>query len=165
MTKSLCPQSTLLITNIATIIVIRKCELWVVLAIFTVCEFEDFCVPDVLPVTYNSAYVIAFLGVIIIRVAQGLSGQENNFFINALYFNVINISVVVMYAIDVFIWNPELLSKPLEGQGMAEVEAERVTVTEVDVYLQAAGENPLRESLKDEGQGDDIAYFNIGYRF
>lgn len=84
------------------------------LVIFSVCEFENFCLPDALPVTYQSAYVLSFLGVIIVRVAQGLSGQDNNFFINAVYFNVINISVVVMYAIDVFIWNPVPLSASME---------------------------------------------------
>ena len=140
-----------MITTAAYIFVFRKCELWVLLVIFTVCEFVDFCLPDALPITYNSAYVIAFLGAIIVRVAQGLSDQDNNFIINAVYFNVINCSVVGMYAIDVFIWNSAPLSKPLEGQKIAEVEAERVTVTEVDVYMQATVENPLRESLK-EGQ-------------
>jgi hypothetical protein len=129
--------------------VIRKCELWVLLAIFSVCEFEDFCLPDALPVTYHSAYLLAFLGVIVIRVAQGLSGQENNFILNAVYFNVINVSVTAMYAIDVFLWNPAPLPKSLDEEDVAEVEAERVTATEVDVYLQTTVDNPMRESLRD----------------
>ena len=127
----------------------RKCELWVLLAIISVCEFEDFCLPDALPVTYHSAYLLAFIGVIFIRVAQGLSGQENNFVLNAVYFNVINVSVTVMYAIDVFIWNPAPLPKSLDEEDMPEAEAESVTITEVDVYLQTTVDNPMRESLRD----------------
>ena len=56
--------------------------------------------------TYQSAYVVSFLLVILFRVVQGLSGQANSFEINAVYFNVINISVAIIYAIDVFILNP-----------------------------------------------------------
>eukprot|EP01036_Dinobryon_divergens_P036160 gene36160-47015_t len=98
-------------------------------------EFIDFCVPDALPITYISTYVISFMAVLVIRLIQGFLNLGNSSTINTEYILSTNITVTVMYALDVFVYNVKVEE---------ELYPERLTMG-MEVQIQGV-ENPLREN-------------------
>lgn len=109
--------------------------------IISVCELEDYCLPDALPITYHSAYILSFLGVVFIRISQALSGQEDNFAINALAVTTVNFTVIILYGLDAFVYNLNISKVESEDE-------ERSTVTDTEIHI-GAGRNTMGEIAKD----------------
>lgn len=81
--------------------------------------------------------MVSFLSVVIIRLSQAFSHQENNFEINTLFVNAINLTVVIFYGLDTHFYNVQ----------SDDVQTDRLTTSDVEVNLEGAN-NPLRESGK-----------------
>ena len=118
--------------------VYRKEGYYLIIVLICVNEFIDFCVPDALPITYVSTYVISFTAVLLIRLIQGFLNLESSSTINTEYIVSTNITVTVMYALDVFVYNVKVEE---------ELFPERLTMG-MEVQIQGV-ENPLRESVKE----------------
>eukprot|EP01036_Dinobryon_divergens_P033730 gene33730-43590_t len=112
---------------------------YLIIVLICVNEFIDFCVPDALPITYVSTYVISFTAVLVIRLIQGFLNLGGSSTINTEYIVSTNITVITMYALDVFVYNVKVEE---------EVYPERLTMG-MEVQIQGV-ENPLRESLKED---------------
>ena len=117
----------------------RKGALYLFTVLFSVNEIMDYCVPDALPITYTSTYIISFLSVLAIRLVQGFLDLGDSSAMNQFYILITNVIVTVTYALDVFVYN----IKAEEEQS----NPERFTWS-LDVQIQGV-ENPLRESIKE----------------
>jgi len=121
----------------------RKGALYLFTVLFSVNEIMDYCVPDALPITYTSTYIISFLSVLAIRLVQGFLDLGDSSAMNQFYILITNVIVTVTYALDVFVYN-------IKAEAEAEQEQsnpERFTWS-LDVQIQGV-ENPLRESIKE----------------
>ena len=103
-------------------------------------ELEDFCLPDALPITYLGSYIFSFVAIIMIRVAQAFTNNQNNFVINTFFVNVMNVTVLSLYGLDVYWYNVQ----PDTENGSVNA-AQRLATVDVEVRLEGA-ENPMRES-------------------
>jgi hypothetical protein len=105
----------------------------------------DYCVPDALPITYTSTYIISFLSVLAIRLVQGFLDLGDSSAMNQFYILITNVIVTVTYALDVFVYN-------IKAEAEAEAEQEQSNperfTWSLDVQIQGV-ENPLRESIKE----------------
>lgn len=119
--------------------VFRKGAFYLFVVLFSVNEVIDYCVPDALPITYTSTYIISFLSVLVIRLVQGFLDLGDSSTMNTFYILITNVIVTVTYALDVFIYN----IKAEDEQSCPE----RFTLS-MDVQVQGV-ENPLRESIKE----------------
>lgn len=104
-----------------------------VISVLSVTEFLDFCVPDVLPITYAAAYIFSIAALLLIRLVQGFLNLGENSTINTLYILSNNLVIIVMYGLDVFVYN--VRTQELCPERSTEVEIQGV-------------DNPLRESIK-----------------
>ena len=117
--------------------------MYLFIVLFSVNEIMDYCVPDALPITYTSTYIISFLSVLAIRLVQGFLDLGDSSAMNQFYILITNVIVTVTYALDVFVYN-------IKAEAEAEQEQsnpERFTWS-LDVQIQGV-ENLLRESIKE----------------
>ena len=119
----------------------RKGALYLFTVLFSVNEIMDYCVPDALPITYTSTYIISFLSVLAIRLVQGFLDLGDSSAMNQFYILITNVIVTVTYALDVFVYNIKAVAEAEQSN------PERFTWS-LDVQIQGV-ENPLRESIKE----------------
>ena len=119
---------------------VRKEGYYLIVVLFTLNEFFDFCVPDALPITYAGTYIISFLAVVLFRLIQGFLNLGDSSVMNTVYILPANFVPIIMYALDVFVYNV----KPDDSY------LPRPTLSMVVETVQIQGiENPMRESLKE----------------
>ena len=121
--------------------------MYLFIVLFSVNEVVDYCVPDALPITYTSTYIISFLSVLAIRLVQGFLDLGDSSAMNQFYILITNVIVTVTYALDVFVYNIKAETETEAEQEQEQSNQERFTWS-LDVQIQGV-ENPLRESIKE----------------